>query len=146
MSTPTRDLHDNLSTATLIVPVVAAADTTPISVDLLGFRAAMIMINIGVGGITFSGTNKVDFLLEHSLDNSAWAAVAQGDVLGATVAAGGIVRSLIAAKAAADVQEMSYIGGRRYIRLTADFSGTHGTGTAMAAYAVRGLPEALPSV
>lgn len=145
MSTPTRDLHDNLSPATMILPVVAAADTTPISIDLLGFRAAMVMLNIGAGGISFSGTNRVDFVLEHSLDNSAWAAVAQGDVLGATVASGGIVRSLITAKAAADVQKFSYIGGRRYIRLTADFSGTHGTGTAMAAYAVRGMPEALPS-
>jgi hypothetical protein len=144
MSTPTRDLHDNLSPATMILPVVAAADTTPISIDLLGFRAAMVMLNIGVGGITFSTTNKVEFVLEHSLDNSAWAPVVQGDVLGATVTGSGIVRSLVAAKAAADVQKLSYIGGRRYIRMTADFSGTHGTGTAMAAYAVRGMSEALP--
>lgn len=148
MSTPTRDLHDNLSSMNLIAPAVLAADNTPTSVDLLGFRAAMVMIWVGVGGITFSGTNRVDFVLEHSTDNSTWAAVTQADVLGATVAAGGIVRSLIAAKAAVDAAptELSYIGGRRYIRLTADFSGTHGTGTAMTAFAVRGLPEVLPSV
>jgi hypothetical protein len=88
----------------------------------------------------------VDFVLEHSTDNSAWAAVAQADVLGATVATGGIVRSLIAAKAAIDAAptELSYIGGRRYIRLTADFSGTHATGTPMTAFAIRGLSESLP--
>jgi hypothetical protein len=147
MSTPTRDLHSNISTALLIAPATAAtADTTPISVDLLGFRSVAVMLYVGIGGITFSGSNKIEFILEHSLDNSAWAPVAQTDVVGATVAAGGIVRSLIAAKAAADVQELSYIGGRRYIRLTADFSGTHGTGTPMTAFAVRGAPEVMPSL
>ena len=139
-----RDLHDNLSTALLVAPQTATADVTPVSVDLLGFRAAMVLLYIGIGGITFTGVNKIEFILEHSNDNSAWAAVTQADVLGATVAAGGIVRSLVAAKAAADVQEISYIGGRRYVRLTPDFSGTHGTGTPMTAFMVRGMPEQMP--
>jgi len=140
-----RDLHNNLQAATMIAPVTATADTTPISIDLLGFRAAMVMLYIGVGGITFSTTNKIEFVLEHSNNNSTWAVVGQGDIVGATVATGGIVRALTAAKAAADIQELSYIGGRRYIRLTADFSGTHGTGTPMTAFAVRGLPEQYPA-
>jgi hypothetical protein len=148
MSTPTRDLHDNLSSVALIAPSVPSADTTPISVDLLGYRGAMVMIWVGAGGITFSGVNRVDYVLEHSLDNTNWAFVTQADVVGATVSGSGIVRSLIAAKAAADVtaSEMSYIGGRRFIRLTADFSGTHGAGTPMTAFAVRGLPEQMPAV
>lgn len=146
MSTPTRDMHSNLSSALLIAPSTPSADTTPVAVDLLGFRGAMVLLYIGIGGITFSGTNKIDFILEHSADNSTWAAVAQSDVVGATVASGGIVRSLQAAKAAADFQELSYVGGRRYIRLTADFSGTHGAGTPMFASAVRGLPEQVPTV
>jgi hypothetical protein len=139
-----RDLHDNLSTALLVAPQTATADITPLSVDLLGFRAAMVLLYIGIGGITFTGTNKIEFVLEHSNDNSTWNAVAQADVLGPTVAAGGIVRSLVAAKAAADVQEISYIGGRRYVRLTPDFSGTHATGTPMTAFMVRGIPEQMP--
>ena len=139
-----RDLHDNLSAALLVAPQTATADVTPVSVDLLGFRAAMVMLYIGIGGITFTGTNKIEFILEHSNDNTNWTAVAQADVLGPTVAAGGIVRSLVAAKAAADVQEISYIGGRRYVRLTPDFSGTHGTGTPMTAFMVRGMPEQMP--
>jgi hypothetical protein len=140
-----RDLHNNLSTALLVAPQTATADVTPVSVDLLGFRAAMVLLYIGIGGITFTSTNKIEFILEHSNDNSAWAAVTQADVLGPTVAANGIVRSLVAAKAAADVQEISYIGGRRYVRLTPDFSGTHGAGTPMTAFAVRGLPEQYPA-
>ncbi len=148
MSTPTRGLHDNLSSVVLIAPATAqAADSTLISVDLLGYRACVVNIWVGVGGITFSGSNKVEFVLEHSLDNTNWAVVTQADVSGATVAAGGIVRSLVAAKAAADATatEMSYIGGRRYIRLLADFTGTHGAGTPMVAWATRGLPEQMPT-
>jgi hypothetical protein len=139
-----RDLHDNLSTALLVAPQTATADVTPVSVDLLGFRAAMVLLYIGIGGITFTSTNKIEFILEHSNDNSTWNAVAQSDVLGHTVVAGGIVRSLVAAKAAADVQKISYIGGRRYVRLTPDFSGTHATGTPMTAFMVRGMPEQMP--
>lgn len=146
MSTSTRDLHNNLAPLHLIAPAVAAADTALVSVDLLNFRSAMVMIWVGVGGIAFSTTNKVEFVLEHSSDNSAWSAVTQADVLGTTVTGNGIVRSLVAAKAAIDAAptKLSYIGGRRYIRLLADFSGTHATGTAMTAFAVRGLPEQLP--
>ncbi len=139
-----RDLHDNLSTALLVAPQTATADITPVSVDLLGFRAAMVLLYIGIGGITFTTTNKIEYILEHSNDNTNWTAVVQADVLGPTVAAGGIVRSLVAAKAAADVQEISYIGGRRYVRLTPDFSGTHATGTPMTAFVVRGMPEQMP--
>lgn len=140
-----RDLHDNVSSALLIAPSTPTADTTPVGVDLLGFRAAMVMLFIGVGGITFTGANRIDFVLEHSNDNAAWAPVAQSDVVGATVATGGIIRTLNAAKAAADIQELSYIGGRRYVRLTADFSGTHASGTPMTAFVVRGLPEQMPA-
>jgi len=140
-----RDLHSNLSTQVLIAPAVVSADTTPVSVDLREFQAVMLMLYIGVGGITFSGTNKVEFVVEHSNDGSTWAAVAQADIVGATVATGGIVRSLIAAKAAADVQEMSYVGGRRYVRCTADFSGTHGTGTMIGMFAILGRPNLSPA-
>jgi hypothetical protein len=31
------------------------------------------------------------------------------------------------------VQKIGYIGGKGYLKLTADFSGTHGTGTGISA-------------
>lgn len=133
-----RDLHDNIGFAYLVEPATLAADNTPAAVDLRGFDAACIAVEVGVGGITFSGTNKVEFVLTHSDDNVTYAAVAQADILGVTVAAGGIVYALIAAHAASTVTKMSYIGGKRYLKMLADFSGTHGTGTPMAAIAVLG--------
>lgn len=146
MGTPVRDLHSNLSSILLIAPASPTSDTTPISVDNRGFGACMIMLYIGIGGITFTTSNKIEFILEHSTDNASWSPVANSDVMGVTVATGGIVRSLTAAKAAADIQEMSYVGGLRYVRLTADFSGTHATGTPMFAAAIRGIPSLSPVV
>jgi hypothetical protein len=81
-----RDLHDNIGFAYLVEPATLAADNTPAAVDLRGFDAACIAVEVGVGGITFSGTNKVEFVLTHSDDNVTYAAVAQADILGVTVA------------------------------------------------------------
>ena len=140
-----RDLHSSVKVANLITPVVADADTTLVSADLQGFDAAEVVIQAGAGGITFSGTNKIEFVLTHSdAASSGFTPVAQGDVIGATVATGGIVLSFVAAKAAATVHRVGYVGGKRYLRLLADFSGTHGAGTPLAASALLGYPHQGP--
>ena len=127
-----------LSPAVLIAPAIYTADTTPVSVDCAGYDGATVCLVIGAGGITFSGTNKIEFVLEHSEDNSTWANVTTADMIGVTIASGGIIRALVAAKAAADVVLYRYKGPRQYLRLTADFSGTHGTGTGISAALIRG--------
>jgi hypothetical protein len=110
-------------------------------VDCSGYDGATVALAIGAGGITFTSTNKVEFKLEHSNDDSTWVAVATADMIGVTVGAGGIIRSLVAAKAAADVVFYRYQGPRLYLRLTADFSGTHATGTGISAVLIRGNPN-----
>lgn len=140
-----RTFSSRVSPAITFGAATRAADADGTAVDLQGFGAALILLSIGAGGITFDATNRLDIILEHSEDSSTWAAVAQADVNGATVATGGIVRSLIAAKAAADVQEIDYIGNRRYVRLRLDFGGTHGTGTPIAATVLRALPDLMPA-
>lgn len=135
-----RDLISNVSPVYAIPPATYNADNTPGAVDLRGFDSALFLIGVGVGGITFDGTNKVEFKLTHSDDDSTYTAVAQDDVQGVTVGSGGIVRSLIAAHAAATITEVGYVGGKRYTKLLADFSGTHGTGTPICATVVRGHP------
>ena len=134
-----------LSPAVLIAPALYTADTTPVSVDCAGYDGATISLAIGVGGITFTGTNKIEFVLEHSNDGSTWAAVTTADMIGVTIASGGIIRALVAAKAAADVVFYRYQGPRQFLRLTADFSGTHGTGTGISAMLIRGNP-AIPVI
>lgn len=140
-----KDMHSGVKVQTAIAAAALSADNTPPAVDLVGFNAALIVLAIGAGGITFSGANKIEFKLTHSDDDSTYTAVDAGDVIGVTaVGAGGIVKALTAAHAAASSYRFGYVGGKRYIKLLADFSGTHGTATPIAAVAVLGQPHDAP--
>lgn len=135
-----RDLASRLVPVQIFGPATLDADNTPAALDLAGCNSAVILLSVGIGGITFTSTNKVEFKLTHSEDNVTYDAVTSDDVQGVTVASGGILRSLTAAKAAADTAptEVGYIGGRRYLKLLADFGGTHSSGTPMSAVLVKG--------
>ena len=140
-----RDLFHNLGIAEAIPPAEYDADNTPATIDLLGFESALLTIHVGVGGITFSGTNKIEFKLTHSDDDSDYAAVADDDVIGlSSVGTGGIVLALTTAHAAASITRVGYVGGKRYLKLLADFSGTHGTGTPIAATVIKGHANERP--
>jgi len=139
-----KDLHSGVRVATLLPAATYAADNTPVTVDTLGFQSAEVLLAIGVGGITFTGVNRVDFVLSHSDDDTTYTPVTTADMIGVTIASGGIIRSLIAAHAAGASYRYGYKGGRRYLRLLADFSGTHATGTPMAGTLLLGDPEVAP--
>lgn len=139
-----KDLHSNLKPAVLLPAATYSADNTPAAVDLRGFEGVEIVLSVGVGGITFSGTNKVEFVLTHSSDDSTYTAVTDDDMIGVSGISSGIIKSLTAAHAAAAVYNYGYIGGKRYLKLLADFSGTHGTGTPLGANVVKGYPHSAP--
>lgn len=132
-----RDIVSNLGFRTAFIGALSA-DNTPVAIDLKGYNRAGILLHVGTGGITFTGTNKVEFVLTHSDDNVTYDNVTDADVQGVTGVTGGIINSLKTAHANADVTKIGYIGGRRYIKLLADFSGTHGSPTPMAALVVLG--------
>lgn len=132
-----------------ITPAVLSADNTPAAIDLAGYGSALICTNVGVGGITFTGTNKLEFVVTHSEDNVTYTAVTADDVImpyGEALATGGIIRAFTAAKAAADTEchSVGYVGKSRYIKVLADFSGTHASGTPIAAFVVKGVPQHAP--
>jgi hypothetical protein len=136
-----KDLHSIVAVDQLIPAATHEADNTPTAADLLGFESAEIVIAVGVGGITFTTSNKVEFKLTHSDDGANYEAVTVDDMLGLdSVGTGGIIHSLIAAHAAATVTKVGYRGGKRYLKLLADFTGTHAAGTPMAAILVKGDP------
>jgi hypothetical protein len=133
------DQSQALAAAVLLPAAEYDADNSPASVDLDKAESATILIEVGVGGITFSSTNKVEFKLTHSdATGEGFEAVAQGDIVGATVGEGGIVRELKAAHATPSVTKIGYTGRKRFLRLLADFSGTHGDPTPMSAVVIRG--------
>jgi len=139
-----RDLHQVSNVAVAIGAATLAADNTPGAIDLAGYNGAEIVLAIGVGGITFDATNKIEFKLTHSHDNSVYVDATDADVLGKTGITTGIIKALIAAHAAAAVYRFGYVGPRRFLKLLADFSGTHATGTPISATVLRGYPPTAP--
>lgn len=140
-----KDMHSDLSVASAIDAAALTVDNTPAAIDLRGFDGAAIVLAIGAGGITFSGTNKIEFKLTHSNDDASYEPVTKGDVLGVDeIGTGGVIKALIAAHATAGVYRFGYVGGKRYVKLLAAFSGTHGTGTPIAGVVIRGYGQINP--
>lgn len=140
-----RDLSSNLTPSFSIDPVSSNSNANGAAIDVRGFQGALVEALNGIGGITFNGSNKVEFKLEHSdtTTSADFTAVAAGDILlgtgcDATLGAGGIFRSLIVAQAAGAIARASYLGIKRYIRVVVTFTGTHGTVTPIAALIHRG--------
>ena len=139
-----KDLHSHITIASAIGAATLAADNTPAAIDIQGYQSAEIVLAIGVGGITFDTTNKIEFKLTHSDDDSTYTAVTTADMLGVTVADGGTIKALTAAHATAAVYRYGYKGSKRYLKLLADFSGTHGTGTPLAAAVIKSNGDSNP--
>lgn len=140
-----REQSNSLKIVSAIAPAVYAADTTPVTIDRLGFASATFAIHVGAGGITFNGTNKIEFVLEDSYDDTDWNPVPASQIVGPSLTADdGIVLAIKAAHANATVTKLGYIGDARYVRLKADFGGTHGTGTPLAAEVIFGRPSHAP--
>lgn len=140
-----KDLHSGVSLAILVGVALLSATPTVAAVDLRGYDGAEIIISTGIGGITFTGTNKIEYVVTHSDDNTTFTTVADTDLLGVTNTTGGIVKSLITAQAAATVARFGYVGGKRYIKVTPTFSGTHGTGTPLGVNVVLGGAHLQPT-
>lgn len=141
-----KDISNDLEPVVAAGPIALDADNTPVAIDLDGYRAAMILIAVGVGGITFDGSNKIEFTVTDSDDNSTYDAVTQADIEDdITVSGTGIVKSLITLHAAATVTKVGYIGGKRYIKIKADFTGTHGGTTPICVLVVKGKPLSAPA-
>lgn len=141
-----RDLISNLGVMIAIPPAAYDADNTPAAIDLRDFDGAVFAIHVGVGGITFSGTNKVEFKLTHADEEDGdYTAVTAADVQGVdTVGTGGIVKTLNAAHASPTVTKVGYIGGKPFAKLLADFSGTHGAATPIGATVILSHPRNAP--
>ncbi|WP_296435592.1 MULTISPECIES: hypothetical protein [unclassified Rhizobium] len=139
-----RDIVHNLGLAVAFPPALYTADNVPGVIDLYGFNQAMIAIQVATGGITFTATNKIEFVLTHSDDGVTFDPVTDADVQGVSGISGGIIQALKAAHPDPKVYKVGYVGNRRYLKLLADFSGTHGTGTGLSATVIKGQAAQRP--
>jgi len=137
-----KDLANNIVVAQSIAPVTGTADANGTGVDLQGFESATAVVDSGVEGVTLSASVKIDFKLEDSADNSTWAAVTSANaVTDGTVDSNGVFLTLDANAETPQASSIGYVGGNRYLRVVADFTGTHSTGTPYSASIIKGSPH-----
>jgi hypothetical protein len=160
-----RNLSSIIKPKRLIAETTATSSPSAVTIDRGSINSRiwdslMLAMHVGAGGITFSGTNYLALKLEDSDDNSTYAAVtsASAVVFGAENPAGtnfaqapdssGFVRFINAAHASADTDpfRVDYVGGKRYLKSTIVFGGTHGTGTLVGLWAVLGHPNIMPAI
>ena len=134
-----KDLANNISIVQSIAPVVGTSDTNGTGVDLQFFESAVAVVDTGVEGDTLSSSVKIDFKLEDSDDNSTFTAVTSSlHVTDGSVDSNGIFLTLDANAETPQVTSIGYVGGKRYLRVVADFTGTHSNGTPIAATIIKG--------
>lgn len=134
-----RDLHNNIAVKQALEAIVVNNDTegTGPAVDLRGFNAAEIIVDVGASGDTLSGSVYFELKLQHSDDGSTWSAVADANfMLGATPDANGRFALIDDPAEDSVVVKVGYVGPKRFIRLFIDTTGTHTNGTPIAAVAV----------
>ena len=140
------DLKNNIELVECLNAIVKAADTNATGIDTKGFNSSMAIVNVGAPGITFSGTHKVDIILEDSSDNSTFAAVTNNNyVTGGTVGSTGIWQTIDANGDCNAAYGIGYVGPERYYRVVLDFSGTHGTGTVFGVVGAQSNPLHAPT-
>jgi len=138
------DLANNIKLMQSIAPAALDADANGTGVDTQGYENVAVVVDTGVEGITLSGTNKIEFELEHSDDNSAWSDAVSADVNG-TLGASGLMLTLDANGETPQISELEYLGTKRYVRVVANFGGTHGTATPVSAFVILGKPRHAPA-
>ena len=137
-----KDLANNLIGVQSLAPAVRTADANGDGVDLQFFEGAMAIVDVGAEGDTLSSSVKIDFKLEHSDDNSSFSAVtSSSDVTDGSVDSSGIFATFDDNSEAPAIAAIGYVGGKRYVRVVADHTGTHSNGTPYGAMILKGAPR-----
>jgi hypothetical protein len=127
-----RDIDKEVATAYSIVPSLVDTTANGTGVDLAGFTKALVLITAGV--IT-DGTHTIT--LEDSDDNTTFAAVASGFRSGSFTA-------LTSSAGGSAIQEIGYLGTKRYIRIVTTVTGSPSTGGIYSALVVKAGARTLP--
>jgi|TARA_R100000149_G_scaffold12056_1_gene4559 hypothetical protein len=137
-----KDLVNSIAAVSSLAAEARQADTNGAGVDLQGFESATAVAMVGAEGITLSGTNFIEFKIEHSDDDSTYTAVTSAnDVIEGTVDSNGVFAKFDDNAEAPAVATIGYRGGKRYVRIVDERSGTHGSATATAAVIIKGHPR-----
>ena len=139
-----QDLANNIKLMQSLAPAARDADANGTGVDTQGYENVAVVVDSGIEGITLSTTNKIEFELEHSDDDSTYVDCESADVNG-TLGSNGLFLTLDANAETPQISEIEYLGSKRYVRVVANFSGTHGTATPVSAFVILGKPRHAPA-
>lgn len=131
-----RDLHNSIAVTQSVKAQNRTSSVSGTGVDLSTYSGAEVIFNVGASADTLSGTVYITPVVQESDTDS--------DANYTDVAAADLLGSLTVIDAAAEdevTQKVGYIGNKRYIRARYVFTGTHSTGTPVAADIVRAFPR-----
>lgn len=126
-----RDINKDVAVVSTLSPNIVTTTTAGATVDLAGFNKAMFVAHVGT---IADGTYAFD--PEESDDDSTWTNIAAGNLSGA----------FVSATSAADdtIQEVGYLGTKRYIRCNVTVSGSPSTGGPIGITVVKAGARTLP--
>lgn len=137
-----KDLANSIVAAASLDAAARTADTNGTGIDLQGFESATVIAMVGAEGITLDGSNYIEMVLQHSDDDSTYTDVTSStDVVDGSVSAAGVFATFDDNAEAPAVATIGYVGGKRYIRVQDERTGTHGTATPTAAIVIKGHPH-----
>ena len=138
-----RDVSTIIGTSLLLGPASYSADVSGSDVDVGNFDGTAIVITSGIG--TWNATDSISFILKHAdtATTTAYTEVEAEDMIGVVPNASGVVHTISANQASAQLKKVGYVGGKQYLKLTADFNGS-ASGTPLSAIAVKGHPHVAP--
>lgn len=148
-----KDYVNDKKVSQVLAPAARTADAGA-EIDRKGYDALTILFDFGAEGVTLSGTDKIECVLEHSdTSGSGFTAVAAADVIVPDNAPTGAQApdtngTVFVADGNADIPAIpafGYKGSKRYVKATLNFSGTHGTGTPTAITAILENPAYRPA-
>jgi hypothetical protein len=142
------NLTDDILVSTILPQLCTGNTPTDIEatgVDGRGYREVAHVVHVGNSGDTLSGSVKLELDLEHSDDDSTYAAVPAAQVSGAVTGAATGCFGLIDAPAEdSTIFSCVYRGTKRYTRVKVDFTGNHAVGIPLSGFAVKRGPQYMP--
>lgn len=148
-----KDFVNDKKVSQVLAPAVRTADANG-EIDRKGYDALTIEANFGAEGVTLSGTDKIEIVIEHSdTSGSGHVAVDAADIIVPDNAPTGAQApdsngTVFVADGNSDIPAVAafgYKGSKRYVKVTLNFSGTHGTGTPTAITAILENPLYRPA-
>lgn len=146
-------MHDLINSIKIEQPIapqtLQASAVVGTAIDMQGAQSLSIIVAVGNIADTLDASNRLDVKIEHADDNGAGAPgsysdCVDADVLNASGLASGVFLSVDAAGKENKRHAIGYIGGKRFVRVTATPVSLE-TGGPMAVLAIKGNLAAAPA-